>query len=47
MLENVAREYHSSSMQKIAIYGLKKFYNIGPRSQSHKFGWRKEILANF
>jgi hypothetical protein len=30
------KEKYSSLLQKFVIYGQKKFYNIGPRSQIYK-----------
>jgi hypothetical protein len=33
ILERLARDKHSSLVQKIVTYGCKKFYNIGPRNQ--------------
>ncbi len=31
-MEELAGDKHSSFLQKFAIYGQKKFYNIGPRT---------------
>jgi hypothetical protein len=35
-LERLVRDKHSSLLRKFVNYGQKKFYNIGPRVQSHK-----------
>jgi hypothetical protein len=32
ILERPAKDKHSSLIQKFVNYGLKKFYNIGPRA---------------
>ncbi len=36
ILEKLARDEHSSLLQKIVTYGCKKFYNIGPWGLYHK-----------
>jgi hypothetical protein len=36
MLEMLARDKHSCLLRTFVNYGIKKFYNIGPRGQSHK-----------
>ncbi len=35
-LERLARDKHSSLLQKFVNYGQKKFYNIGPRADDIK-----------
>jgi hypothetical protein len=35
-LERLARDKHSSLLQKFVTYGRKKFYNIVPRCRCHK-----------
>jgi hypothetical protein len=44
-LARPARDKHSSLLEKFAIYGLKKFYNNGPKPQQYLFeNLRKSVV---
>jgi hypothetical protein len=45
-LERLARDKHSSLLQKTVNYGRKKFYNIGPR-QDYMFEEMKKLSEKY
>ena len=46
-LERLARDKHSSILQTFVIYGRKKLYNIGSRSNWQTLANRTDTLLNF